>query len=106
MGVQQIASLDDLKSVVQAAGHELVVIDFYATWCGPCKRISPFFDTLSNEHPNVVFLRVDVDQAGDAAQEYGVEAMPTFKFIKNGQIADELVGASEADLRSKVNKHQ
>lgn len=51
-------------------------------------------------------MRVDVDEAGDAAQEYGVEAMPTFKYIKNGDVVDEVVGASEAELRTKIAKYQ
>ena len=61
-----------------------MVIDFYATWCGPCKMIAPQIEEMSNTMDNIVFLKVDVDEAEDVAQEYNITAMPTFLFIKNG----------------------
>ena len=59
------------------------MIDFFATWCGPCKMIAPQIEEMSKSLENVVFLKVDVDEAEDAAQEFNVSAMPTFIFMKN-----------------------
>ena len=67
-----------------AAGHQLTVIDFTAVWCGPCKHAAPIFGQLSVQHTNVRFVKVDVDECEDVRDEYGVEAMPTFVFIRDG----------------------
>ena len=69
---------------------KLVVIDFFATWCGPCKMISPKIEAMAGEMSNVVFLKVDVDEAEDVAEEYNISAMPTFIFLKNGQKVKDL----------------
>jgi len=59
------------------------VIDFFATWCGPCKMIAPPIEEMSKTLENVVFLKVDVDEAEAAAQEFNISAMPTFIFMKS-----------------------
>ncbi len=81
--VFQCEDLGDLQDQLGKAGDKLVVVDFYATWCGPCKMISPKIEEMEAEMKNVVFLKVDVDESEDAAQEYGISAMPTFILIKN-----------------------
>uniref|UniRef100_A0A7N5K1T6 Thioredoxin domain-containing protein n=1 Tax=Ailuropoda melanoleuca TaxID=9646 RepID=A0A7N5K1T6_AILME len=68
--VQHIHSLDEFNKALADAGCKLVVIDFTATWCGPCKMIAPFFEQLSLDHPDAVFLKVDVDDAQDVAAFY------------------------------------
>ena len=85
--------------------NKLVVVDFTATWCPPCRFIAPFFTELSEKYPNVLFLKVDVDDLNDIASEYGVQAMPTFKFLKDGVVVDEVVGANKAELEKKVQQH-
>ncbi|KAJ2140391.1 thioredoxin trx1 [Coemansia sp. RSA 678] len=84
------------------AKNEFVVIDFSATWCGPCKLISPKFAKLSEEHPEVKFVKLDVDEMGEVAQVYGVAAMPTFKFLRNSENVDEFVGANPTKLTEKI----
>ncbi|KAJ2500082.1 thioredoxin trx1 [Coemansia sp. RSA 1972] len=84
------------------AKNEFVVIDFSATWCGPCKLISPKFAKLSEEHPEVKFVKLDVDEMGEIAQVYGVAAMPTFKFLHNAKNVDEFVGANPGKLTEKI----
>lgn len=68
----------------------LVVIDFHATWCGPCKVIAPTFLKLSNTLLHATFLKVDVDKVQAVAQKYSVRAMPTFVFLKAGVKIDEV----------------
>lgn len=81
--VKQVTSKDEFNTELANAGSKLVVVDFFATWCGPCKRIAPAIEKMSQENTNVVFLKVDVDEVGDLAAELSVSAMPTFLFFKN-----------------------
>jgi len=104
--VQQIDSMDAIKAQFTSAGEKLVVVDFYATWCGPCKMIAPQIEEMSTSMTDVVFLKVDVDEAEDVAGNYNVTAMPTFMFFKKGEKVDELMGANADKLRELVNKHK
>ncbi|KAJ3070310.1 Hsp90 cochaperone [Podochytrium sp. JEL0797] len=76
----------------------LTVVDFTATWCGPCKAVAPRFEALAAQFPNVTFLKVDVDEMKEIAQRYEVTAMPTFMFFQNGAKLDQVVGAEIAKV--------
>lgn len=77
-----------------------VVIDFFATWCGPCKRVAPFFEQLAEEYVGVTFLKVDVDETAELVDIFGVQAMPTFVFLKDGVIVKKVEGADMAQIES------
>ena len=73
---------------------KLLVVDFYATWCGPCKKLSPTLDEVSEElGEQVNIVKVDVDESEDLAMDYGIRSVPTVLFFKNGQQVDKFVGA-------------
>ncbi|MDR3257207.1 MAG: thioredoxin [Mycoplasmataceae bacterium] len=82
MSVQQVVSLKDLKEIT-SNGYTLV--DFYATWCGPCKMLSPIIDELSNTMSDIQFVKIDVDQASDAAQAFSIRSIPTVYLFKDGK---------------------
>ncbi|KAI8333123.1 thioredoxin [Chlamydoabsidia padenii] len=84
--------------------NKLVVIDFHATWCGPCKLIGPKFEKLVDEYTSFTFAKIDVDDVPDVAAEVGVRAMPTFAFYKDGQKVDEVVGASLVNITNKLKE--
>lgn len=95
----------DLTAQLESAGNKLVVIDFYATWCGPCKMIAPKIDTMAVQlKDEVVFLKVDVDETDDIAAEYSIEAMPTFILIKNKNVVEKFSGANEAKLKELIDR--
>jgi thioredoxin 1 len=71
----------------------LVVIDFFATWCGPCKKIAPAFEELSKKYTSITFLKVDVDESGDLVNQYSISAMPTFVFLHNNSVFNRIEGA-------------
>lgn len=83
--VQHIRGQPGFDAVLKSAGKKLVVIDYSATWCGPCKRVAPVFEKLAAEHRRVVFAKIDVDESKDVAQKQGVKAMPTFMFYHEGK---------------------
>lgn len=66
--VSQVASKSEFQEALKHDG--LVVVDFFATWCGPCKMIAPLLDKFSKEYPSAKFVKVDVDEVGEVAQEY------------------------------------
>ena len=82
------------------------VIDFYAEWCGPCKRIAPLFDELKEQcEGKANFVRVDVDEDADMAMKYRIEAMPTFVFLDaDGNETGRIVGADADGLKASVAK--
>ena len=77
-----------------------VVIDFFATWCGPCKRIAPTYEKLSEAFPGIAFLKVDVDEAAELVNQYDISAMPTFVFLKDGKEVKRVEGADMAGLEA------
>ncbi|XP_007032429.2 PREDICTED: thioredoxin H2 [Theobroma cacao] len=85
---------------------KLIVIDFSASWCGPCKFIEPAVHDMAAKFTEVDFVKIDVDELPDVAQEFGVQAMPTFVLVKKGKEVDRVVGAQKNDLEKKVEKHR
>ncbi|KAI9326624.1 thioredoxin-domain-containing protein [Obelidium mucronatum] len=103
MGVITITSEAEFNKHI--GGTKLAVVDFTATWCGPCKAVAPRFDALSSKFPNAVFLKVDVDDQKGIASKYGVRAMPTFKLFKGGREIEEVVGADINKVERLVSTH-
>lgn len=83
---------------------KLLVVDFFATWCGPCKKLSPTLDEVSEElGEQVNIVKVDVDESEDLAMDYGIRSVPTVLFFKNGQQVDKFVGAlPKSEIVTKI----
>merc|ERR1711973_242470 len=101
--VKVLADDGQFQSELSSAGSKLVVVDFTASWCGPRKRIAPFYDELSAKYSKAVFLKVDVDQCQETAAGQGVTAMPTFLFFRNKTKIDKLQGADNKALKEKMD---
>lgn len=86
--------------------NKLVVIYFTATWCGPCKYMEPTIKEIAAKYTDVDLVKIDVDELFNVSREYGVQAMPTFLFMKKGKEIDKVVGARKEDLLRKVEKHR
>lgn len=84
--------------------HQRVVIDFTATWCGPCKHIAPRYSKLEEKYKNVVFFKIDIDKYEDVAREFNIESMPTFVTLLNGKVYDTFTGANEQKLEQLIRE--
>lgn len=83
-----------IKDITEIPQDKKVIIDFYADWCGPCKRIAPVFVELDEKFPNILFLKVNVDEAEELAQGFEITSLPTFVFLDNGNIFYKMEGAN------------
>ena len=94
---------DNFKEI--AASSAVMLIDFWATWCGPCRMLSPTVDEIAEEYAGrVTVAKCNVDDAGDIAMQYRVRNIPTLIFLKNGEMVDRTVGVvSKADIEAKLN---
>lgn len=82
-----------------------VLVDFFANWCGPCKMIAPYLETLADEYQGkVVVAKLDVDQNGQSAMRYGVRGIPTMILFQNGKQQEVVVGADPNRIRDIVSK--
>lgn len=81
-----------------------MVLDFWATWCGPCKKIAPFVQELADQYEGQVIVgKVDVEEAEDLASQFGIRNIPTVLYLKNGEVVDKVVGAAtKATLEEKL----
>ncbi|GAA5869346.1 hypothetical protein JCM16303_000437 [Sporobolomyces ruberrimus] len=105
--VIEIGSVTEWNTTLRSAtaSGQTVVVDAFATWCGPCKAIAPVFDNLSKSADWVRFVRFDVDKLPAIAQKYKVTAMPTFFAIQSGKVVGDLKGADPAGLNRLVYTH-
>ncbi|KAJ7446512.1 thioredoxin-domain-containing protein [Mycena galericulata] len=105
MSITHLNSVSELNGYLAKSKDKLSVIDFHATWCGPCHAIAPTFESLSKQYRNVNFFKCDVDAAKDVAALYRVSAMPTFIFLQGSTKVDQVRGANRAELESALRRH-
>ncbi|XP_061342462.1 thioredoxin H2-like [Gastrolobium bilobum] len=85
---------------------KLMVIDFTASWCGPCKLMDPIIQEFAAKYTDVEFVKIDVDELMEVSQEFQVQAMPTFILIKRGKVADKVVGVRKEELQRLIEQHR
>lgn len=88
----KVATNTNFQELLQDS--KLVIVDFWATWCGPCRMLSPILDQVEEEMPDqITVVKVNVDDADEIAAQYRIMSIPTLLFVKNGEIVDKTVGA-------------
>jgi thioredoxin 1 len=103
---QEISELNDASFDNGIAGDVPVIVDFWATWCGPCQFMLPIFTRMAKKYKGIKFARVNVDEAQGISQRYQVYAIPTFLVFKGGKLVDKAVGAvGEPGLHMLAQKY-
>ena len=99
----QIATNTNFDGLLE--NKKLVIVDFWATWCGPCRMLSPILDEVEEEMADkIAVVKVNVDDADEIAMRYRIMSIPTLVFIKNGQMVDRTVGAMpKSALVERIN---
>ena len=91
----------------ELVGEGRVLVDFFATWCGPCQMLSPILENFSKETSDIDIVKVDIDSCGDLAIKYDIEAVPTLILFKNGTEIDRTLGfLDENELKNFINKYK
>lgn len=91
MAVIELTQENYQKEVIES--DKPVLIDFFATWCGPCKMVSPVVDEIASERPDIKVCKLDVDRNLDLARSFQVMSVPTLVAMKNGEIVNKIIGA-------------
>jgi len=103
--VKEVVDGTEFMNIVKTYPKNLIVVDFFADWCGPCKMIAPEIERMENEYRNVIFLKVNVDKSDEICSMLEVSSLPTFYYIKNGNPIDKSIGAAPDVIRQKIMIH-
>ncbi|XP_023165742.1 thioredoxin-1-like [Drosophila hydei] len=100
-----IRNMSEFHKRFEAAEHKVIVLDFYATWCAPCKDIDKVVKALARQYASKVeVIKINVDRFEDLVETYKVRSMPTFVFIKNNRKVGRVIGADEHKLKQTLSK--
>lgn len=97
-------TFENFKEIISS--NKLVIVDFWADWCGPCKFMEPIIEELARKYEDVIFGKVNVDEESVLAQRFNIMSIPTFLIFKNGKLQDVIVGARpKRDFEVLINKY-
>ncbi len=99
----EIASVEDFNKILKNYPNKIIIIDFWAVWCGPCMFFAPVFKKLHEEFKkDFIFVKVNVDENSAIAAKYNITGIPTTLFIKNGDVVNKIIGALNYKQMKKV----
>ncbi|MGL5328556.1 MAG: thioredoxin [Peptostreptococcaceae bacterium] len=101
----KVIKTSEFRSEVEGKSG-VAVVDFFATWCGPCKMLTPIFEALGNEMDDARFYKLDIDQSLEIAQQFNVSSVPTMIIFKDGKVVDKMIGfMPKEQIKAKVESH-
>ena len=101
MGICVMSVRDDNFNAI-ITSNKLVVVDFFATWCGPCRALSPYIDELSANNHHILFAKANIDETQDIANELDVKSLPCVVIFKNGKEINRVVGFNKQKLQAII----
>jgi|688.fasta_scaffold691399_2 thioredoxin 1 len=104
--MSDLSTLENLNSYSLSNPSKLLVIDFKASWCAPCKAIKPFIDYLKENYPNVDFYEIDIEDESKETivNNFDIVKLPTFLYYKNGKVCETLIGTNKSKIEELVNE--
>lgn len=101
--VLNINSIEEYNNLLKEFPNKIIILDFWAIWCGPCISFAPIFEKLQQEHASeFIFVKINVDQIPSIAQRYRITGIPTTLFIKNEKIVHKIVGAANFEYMQRI----
>lgn len=102
--IEEIADSNFEKNVVKATG--VVVVDFWAQWCGPCRKLMPLMEQIQNEFQEIKIYKIDADKNINSAKEYGISSLPTVLIFKDGEVKEIMAGMMQKSaIVSNIKKY-
>lgn len=104
--VHHVEDVEDFDNQLKNAGNKVVLVDFFAVWCPPCKRIAPYLDSFAEKYADkLVILKVDVEDLRElSGARFAIGSMPTFIFFKNGESVERFSGANAEKIESTIQR--
>lgn len=97
-------NIENFEEVLKS--EKVILVDFFATWCGPCQMLGPVLEQISKEQDNFDIAKIDIDEAQELAINYGIQVVPTMLVFKNGQVVDTMEGfCTKSEIIEKVSKY-
>jgi len=101
------SSINNFSNYSKSNPNKLIVLDFKASWCGPCKAISPFMTYLKEQYENVEFYEIDIedDETETITSTFDIKKVPTFIYYKNGNICNRMIGTDKGKIEELINEY-
>lgn len=96
----------EILDFIKQIDKNLTIVDFWANWCSPCKHLTPIIDKLAEENPDVKVIKINVDESGELAANFGIRNIPTVIFFKNEEEIERIAGANQKSFyQDLIKKH-